>query len=76
MLKGGRYIDMSDRSQDGIHLARSECNTELDVMMFEDIVAAMYAIAPAVSTPKIPQVSYGARGASAASLRATSSVLG
>ncbi len=52
-INGERYIDMFDRSCDGTHVARGSCNIKLSAMMFEDIIAALYAIVPAASAPSI-----------------------
>ena len=44
IFNGERYIDMFDRSHDGIHMIWGDRNSRLYVAMFEDIIVAMDAI--------------------------------
>ncbi len=41
---------MLDRSHGGVHMVRSDHNAETSFYLFEDVIAAMYAMAPAAST--------------------------
>jgi hypothetical protein len=55
VINGERYVDMVDRSHDGIHSVRGDSYIELNIMMLEENIAEMSAIVLAASTSSITE---------------------